>query len=171
MPASTLVVGVLVLVVIVGLGWFRVAMKRKVADRNDRLSAERGAGRALDWLGTGLVLETDPQTATALVNTIATKTMSKQVGPTRWALMTGFEEHNASAAFVRTPNGEVALAAVTAPDQRGGPDGAAWLDFRDRVAKAARKAEITARQVDTGTFTQSVGPDGRPIWTSPAQPA
>ncbi|KAA1424584.1 hypothetical protein FE697_001255 [Mumia zhuanghuii] len=171
MPTSTLLLGVVLLVVIVGLAQLRSSMKRKVNARNAQRGAERGASRAHTWLGTGVVLETDPQTATGLVDAVAAKTMSKQVGPTRWALMTGFEEYAASAAFVRTPTGEVALGATTAPDQGGAPDGAAWLDFRDRVAKAAKKAGITARQVETGTFTPSTGPDGRTIWTSPAQPA
>ncbi|MDD9348012.1 hypothetical protein [Mumia sp.] len=171
MPVSTLLAGVALFVVIVALERWRrhgLLRDRGRAGQRDR---ERRSATHREWLATGLVLETDPDTADAIVDRVVTATMSKPVGPRRWALLTGFEEHAASAGWVRTASGEIALAALTAPDRDGAPDGSAWLDFRDRVAKAARKAGVTTHETETGALTSTTDSRRGTVWTSPAAPA
>ncbi|MGH1564041.1 hypothetical protein [Mumia sp. DW29H23] len=156
MPDPTILIGLVALVALVLLRTWR----------------RRGLARTREQaLGTGLVFETDATTAASLVDDVASRTVSRPLGPGRWSLLTGFGEYDASAGWVRTPAGELAFAALTAPDREGAPDGAAWLDFRDRLTRSARKAGVPVRETDTGTFTASTARGGATVWTSSAHPA
>ncbi|MFD1824704.1 MULTISPECIES: hypothetical protein [Mumia] len=161
MPSSTFLAGVAVFVVLLVLDQRRrrAAMRRR-AERGEK---PRGGGSE-DWLATRLVLETDPETAGEIVAKVARAAVSKPLAAGRWALVTGFDRYDASAGVVRTDSGSVTLAPLSAPDDGGTPDGAAWLDFRDRVAKAARKAGIETRTEPSPPFVATAGPGGTSRW-------
>ncbi|WP_262851108.1 hypothetical protein [Mumia quercus] len=161
MPSTTFLVGVAVFLVLLWLDQRRrQAAARRRAERGEK---PRGGG-AEEWLATRLVLETDRDTADAVVAKVAQATMSRPVAPGRWSLLTGFDRYEATAGFVRTDPGAVTLAPLSAPDDDGAPDGAAWLDFRDRVAKAARRSGVVARTEPSPPFVVSTGAAAGRTW-------
>jgi hypothetical protein len=160
-PSSTFLVGVAVFLVLLALDrWRRQAALRR---RTERGQSPRG-GSAQDWLATRLVLETDADTARTVVTTVAKATMSRPEGADRWALLTEFDRYDATVRLDTRHPGAVVLAPLSAPDHDGAPDGSAWLDFRDRVAKAARKAGVPCRTEPSPAFVASARPAGKKSW-------
>lgn len=161
MPSTTFLVGVAVFLVLL---WLDQRRRQAAARRRAAQGKKPRGGGSDEWLATRLVLETDRATAEAIVAKVADATMSRPVAPGRWSLLTGFDRYEATAGFVRTDPGSVTLAPLSAPDDDGAPDGAAWLDFRDRVAKAAHRSGVVSRIEPSPPFVASTGAAAGRTW-------
>jgi hypothetical protein len=159
---QTILIGLAILAVIIGLLVLRSVGRRKVRQFSEKKSAERKTATSTDWLSQSLLLRTDSTTAKTLIDDRA-KSDLHGVEHDHYSLRHPLDGEQVKARLTTVDNA-VLLSPVWAGDAGGVPQGAVWLEFRSRVAKAASKAGISTEDKPTPQFVRLADVAGRPHW-------
>ncbi|GAB3810614.1 hypothetical protein GCM10028820_00450 [Tessaracoccus terricola] len=174
-------IGILLLILVLFLSplWKGMLTRRaqKFGEDAGKNFAAKRLPVALDALSTTLELQTDPATATDVINqAVAAKPkLASAAGPGTWHV--AFAERDDVHCRLTEVDGGVRLAVVKSVEFQQFPQGAAyWKKFRERIVKAAQDRGIATREGtsphlqritdSSGEATSGGGPAC--IWVAPS---